>query len=432
MFRPTLVVLAALALLVTGEPAQADLLKDAGNAIDDGVKKTKKVIKKVRKKVRKAGKVIEEETEETVEVVVDGSGKVIGEIDKTTGKVIDEADRTAGRTAHLALKGQKVLEKTFSKATVEDIVEGIDDVFNGAKNTPMWTAVVARITESRPAAERAAADTRALAEKVRSAGEEYGDAIEDIYDFVDKVATNPATQKKLGRLFQLVAKGKFGDETDRLAQWLGDEVMGGRSSPRPRARGAAASLEAKPATGGAPRRTAVADPVAGTRTGLPGFAYPAKSIAVTLGWNISAHVVVAGGLEGRFGVIMDVAKDGKVSDVRAIYTLAEGLGLGGSATGAGIDLGVDLMVTGSSMPVKNASGLFFGPSGSAGAGISGNIGLDWGWANGNPVPVAIPNLSAGPGITDPDPSVGVLVLYGYAVTANAKGFDHGIPGLPAR
>ena len=431
MFRPTLVVIAALAVLVAGEPARADLLKDAGSAIDDGVKKTKKVIKKVKKKVRKAGKDVEEETEEAVEVVVDGSGKVIGEIDKTTGKVIDEADKTAGKTVRLALKGQKALEKTFSKATVDDIVEGIDDVLESAKTAPMWTAVVAKLEESRPAAEVAAADTRALAETVRTTGKQYQDSIEDAYAFVNKVTTDGAAQKKLGRLLQLVAKGKFGDEADKLAQWLADEVLGGRSSPKRGPRGAAAA-SAKPGAGDRPRQTAVVDDGTGTRTGLPGFVYPTKSIAVTLGWNVSAHVVVAGGFEGRFGVIMDVAKDGKVSDVRAIYTLAEGLGLGVSATGAGFDFGVDLMVTGSAMPVKNASGLFFGPSGSAGAGISGNIGLDWGWANGNPVPVAIPNLSAGPGITDPNPSIGVLVLYGYAVTANGKGFDHGIPGLPAR
>jgi hypothetical protein len=84
------------------------------------------------------------------------------------------------------------------------------------------------------------------------------------------------------------------------------------------------------------------------------------------------------------------------------------------------------------LPTRNASGLFLGPNGSAGAIISGNVGLDWGWAGGQIVPAPIPSVAAGPGITDPDPSAGVLVMIGYAVTANGDGFDHGIPGVPAK
>ncbi len=402
-----------------------DVLKQVGDAIDDGVKKTKKETKKAKKKLDKAGKEVGDTASDAADATVDtakdvgkDAKKAVDDVGKKTTDTTNEAGRQTKKWSkqgtRVALKGRKELEKIFSKEGLDAMVAGLQ---KRVDQTAMWEGVVAKIEAERPAAEAQMAKTKELTDRVKTEGEKFKNTVDGSLSLVKEFATDAESTKKLERLMILCAEGKFTSETDDLGKWFAKKITAKFDGGG-----------AKPKTGpAAPKQTMVAN------KGSPAIpTYPAKSFALTLGWNFVAEtgLVIAGGFEGRFGVTGDLFWDKDSYDVRGVFSLAESLGAGVAATGAGFDLAVNLMLTVSPTPVSNASGVFFGVSGEGGAGVGFEFELEWGFANGTLV--GVPQISAAVGYQDIDPGAAVLGNLGYAVTYGRNGWDHGIPGVPTK
>lgn len=421
----------AIALLLIPAVARADdVFEQAGKAADEAVKKGKKEAKKTKKKLDKAGKETKEDADEVAGDVADSAKdvakdtkKAADEVGKKTTKAADEVVTTTkkwgSKGGHVVLKGQKELEKYFSKETLEALAAALQKRVDDAQRTPMWEGMVAKIDETRPAAQAELQKSKELALKVKTETEKYKATVDASFGLVKEITTDPDDKKKLERLLVLCAMGTFTEETERLGQWFA-KLITTKLAPAGRTIGAI----------GQPPKAGVAS--AKAQNGSPAPNYPAKSFSLTLGWNFVGvtGAVVAGGFEGRFGVAGDLFWEKDRYDVRAIYTIAEQLGAGIAATEAGFDLAVNLMLTVSPMPTSNASGVFFGLSGEAGAGVGFEFELEWGFANGSFV--FVPALSAAIGYQDPIPGGAVLGNLGYAVTLGRDGWDHGLPGVPTK
>lgn len=332
--------------------------------------------------------------------------------------------------ALIQLERQAELVRILGQQTVDKIVAAVSKQVLNPMNADKWPKLAAATTSRLPLVAAIASRTEPFLTKVTQDTRAVAPGLMELGDIMKDITRDKKRQQLLGILLVGAAEGRFDDPKVQEAAGFFAKITkaafaktAARATERPKDRSKAS---AKGVTAGEALEAAAP--------------YLPKSFGVSLGWSAGAHVGIAGGFAGGFGFVADCDVTQKLYDIRATFSISEGVGVGARA--AAFDLGVAALYHVFPVPARNIPGGSFGAAGGGGAFVTANAEVIWGfitkpepepgdvpqkdWLGGMPVDggysviVPMPSFGVGLGL-QLDPGAGVLFNLGWTATFGRPG-----------
>ena len=336
----------------------------------------------------------------------------------------------------IKLARQAELEKLFGKAAVDRIVAAVSKTVLDPRNADKWIKLSAATTAHLPLATAVISHSAEFMEKTNRDTQRYAAGIVQMGAAMAKLLEEDAARAQVGTLLVAAVEGKFEDAAAQaaakaLAAFTRKLFPAQPAAPKTAAKAASAAAAAPSA---AAAKGPALDALEAVAPYLP------KSFGVSIGWEAGAHIGIAGGFDGSVGFVADLDVTEKLYDIRAVYSIGVGVGVGGKA--AAYDLAVAALYHVMPLRAKNTPGGSFGLAGGGGAFVTANAELVWGfltkkepapgdvppksWLGGMPIKggysvlMPIPAIGVGAGI-QLDPGAAVLSHLGWSATFGRPG-----------